>query len=129
MFSSSRPSASSTTWHSLTLSLGVLPPSFWSVAGLIFGAGFFAGFYIIPLQALLQKLSPDDERGRFLGTANAISFAFLSVASLLYWAIRRSFGDNPQRIFLLSAALMIVGAVFFLYRIGGLIFGKRKTAE
>ena len=45
-----------------------------NVAFFIFGAGFFAGFYIIPLQALLQKMSPDDERGRFLGTANACLF-------------------------------------------------------
>jgi acyl-[acyl-carrier-protein]-phospholipid O-acyltransferase/long-chain-fatty-acid--[acyl-carrier-protein] ligase len=106
--------------------LGVVPPGFGGVAAFIFGAGFFAGFYIIPLQALLQQLSPDDERGRFLGTANAISFAFLSVASLLYWVIRPAFGNSPQRIFLLSAALMIAGGVFFLYRVGGVIFAKRR---
>ncbi len=64
--------------------LGVVPPTFTNVAVFIGGAGFFAGFYIIPLQALLQKLSPDDERGRFLGTANAISFGFLSVASVTF---------------------------------------------
>ncbi|MCH8804887.1 MAG: MFS transporter [Planctomycetes bacterium] len=97
--------------------LGVVRPNYWGVAGLIFGAGFFAGFYIIPLQALLQKLSPDDERGRFLGTANGISFAFLSVASALYAIIRPSFGDAPQRIFLVSAALMLVGAGYFLFRL------------
>ena len=97
--------------------LGVVRPTYWGVAGLISGAGFFAGFYIIPLQALLQKLSPDDERGRFLGTANAISFAFLSVASALYAIIRPSFGDAPQRIFLVSAGLMLLGAGYFLFRL------------
>ncbi|HIE96887.1 MAG TPA: hypothetical protein EYG03_03110 [Planctomycetes bacterium] len=49
---------------------------FSSHSGLILGAGFSAGFYIIPLQALLQQLSPRSERGRFLGTANAISLPF-----------------------------------------------------
>ncbi len=73
--------------------------AFSNVSFFIFGAGFFAGFYIIPLQALLQKLSPDDERGRFLGTANAVSFTFLTVAALLYWAIRPAFGNEPQNIF------------------------------
>ena len=71
-----------------------------NVSFFILGAGFFAGFYIIPLQSLLQKLSPDDERGRFLGTANAVSFAFLTIAALLYWAIRPAFGNQPQNIFL-----------------------------
>ena len=84
---------------------------------MIAGAGFFAGFYIIPLQAALQKLSPDDERGRFLGTANGVSFAFLAVASLLYWLIRPLFAE-PQKIFLVSAGLMLLGTVVVLRVIG-----------
>ena len=102
--------------------LGVIRPTFWNVAGFIVGAGFFAGFYIIPLQSLLQHLSPDSERGRFLGTANAISFGFLSVASLIYWIIRPAFGDAPQRIFLVSAGLMILGAGYFVLRLRRSVF-------
>ncbi len=102
--------------------LGVVPPSFWSVAAFIFGAGFFAGFYIIPLQALLQRLSPDSERGRFLGTANAISFAFLSAAFGIFALIRPAFGDSPQRIFLVSAGLMILGTAYFVLRLRRSVF-------
>ncbi len=90
-----------------------------NVAFLLFGAGFSAGFYIIPLQCLLQKLSPDDERGRFLGTANGLSFAFLTVAALVYWTIRPYFGNQPQEIFYISAALMALGALFFLWKLRG----------
>jgi len=102
-----------------------------NVALLIFCAGFFAGFYIIPLQALLQKLSPDDERGQFLGTANAVSFGFMTVSGLLYSAIRPLFGDEPQDIFYLSSALMLIGAAFFLWRLRGtgLLTGRRQVAE
>ncbi len=102
--------------------LGVVAPSFWNVAAFIFGAGFFAGFYIIPLQALLQRLSPDSERGRFLGTANAISFAFLSAAFGIFALIRPAFGDSPQRIFLVSGALMILGTVYFMLRLRRSVF-------
>jgi MFS family permease len=90
-----------------------------NVSFFVLGAGFFAGFYIIPLQALLQKLSPDDERGRFLGTANAVSFAFLTIGALLYWVIRPAFGENPQHIFFVSSVLMATGAGFFLWRLWG----------
>jgi acyl-[acyl-carrier-protein]-phospholipid O-acyltransferase/long-chain-fatty-acid--[acyl-carrier-protein] ligase len=90
-----------------------------NVSFFILGAGFSAGFYIIPLQSLLQKLSPDDERGRFLGTANAVSFTFLTVAALLYWAIRPAFGDQPQHIFYLSSMLMAGGGVYFLWQLKG----------
>jgi MFS family permease len=104
-------------------SLPDLPPgirvALSNVSFFIFGAGFSAGFYIIPLQSLLQKLSPDDERGRFLGTANAVSFTFLTLAALLYWAIRPAFGDEPQHIFYLSSILMAVGGVYFLWQLKG----------
>ena len=85
----------------------------------MFGAGFSAGFYIIPLQALLQKLSPEADRGRFLGTANAVSFGFLTLASLLYIVIRPLYGDEPQKMFYVSSVLMAVGATFFLWRLRG----------
>ncbi|WP_261343331.1 MFS transporter [Novipirellula galeiformis] len=97
----------------------MLRVAFSNVGFFIFGAGFFAGFYIVPLQALLQYMSPDSERGRFLGTANAVSFVFLTVAALLYWAIRPAFGDTPQHIFLLSSILMAAGAAFFLWQLRG----------
>ncbi len=90
-----------------------------NVSFFILGAGFFAGFYIIPLQSLLQGMSPDGERGRFLGTANAVSFAFMTVAAVLYWAIRPAFYDHPQHIFYLSSLLMAVGAAFFLWKLRG----------
>lgn len=101
-----------------------------NVAFFILGAGFFAGFYIIPLQALLQKLSPDDERGRFLGTANAVSFTFLTVAGLLYWAVRPAFGNQPQNIFYVSSVLMAVGAAFFLWKLRGtgILIGPRPES-
>lgn len=99
-----------------------------NVSLFILCAGFFAGFYIIPLQSLLQKLSPDGERGQFLGTANAVSFAFLTVAGVMYTVIRPYFADAPQRIFLVSSMMMLAGAAFFLWKLRGtgLLIGPRK---
>ena len=101
------------------------------ISTLVFGAGVSAGFYIVPLQALLQRLSPDKERGRFLGTANGIAFTFLTLASLLYWAIRPAFGvqvgqQHPEKIFIISSLLMILGMAFFFWRlkVRGFSFAK-----
>lgn len=90
-----------------------------NVSFFVLGAGFFAGFYIIPLQALLQKLSPDAERGRFLGTANAVSFAFMTLSAVVYLVLSNIFAGAPQRIFLVCAGLMFFGTAFFLYRLRG----------
>lgn len=112
--------------------LGLVPPTFTNVACFLLGAGFFAGFYIIPFQALLQHLAPQAERGRMLGTANAISFSFLALASLFYWIIRPPFANSPQEIFLVCATLMLGGAAFFLLRLRRALFiadQRRRVAE
>ncbi len=125
------------------LLLGLIPPwlpdlrPMWRVlaspiSALVFGAGVSAGFYIVPLQALVQRLSPDNERGRFLGTANGIAFAFLTLASLLYWAIRPAFGvqigqQHPEKIFLISSLLMILGIAFFFWRLKARGFSFAKV--
>jgi len=96
--------------------LGAVPPSFGSVGLMLFGLGGFAGFYIVPLQALLQRLSPDAERGRFLGTANALSFCFSSVGAVLYWVAANRLGMAPNRVFLLCALLAAAGTGFALAR-------------
>ena len=111
--------------------LGFIATSFTAVAVLLFIAGLFAGFYIIPLQAMLQHLSPDDERGRFLGTANAISFAFLSASSLLFWLVRTANQkrgwfpeDEPHRMFLVCGVLMLAGAGYFIFRLRRTMAGR-----
>jgi acyl-[acyl-carrier-protein]-phospholipid O-acyltransferase/long-chain-fatty-acid--[acyl-carrier-protein] ligase len=101
-----------------------------NVSALIVAAGLCAGFYIIPLQAALQKLSPDDDRGRFLGTANCCSFLFITLSAVIFIAIRGGFGDRPQNIFYVCSGLMAVGAAFFLWRLRGtgLLIGSGPAA-
>lgn len=93
--------------------------AFSNVALLIVLAGFCAGFYIIPLQAALQKLSPNNDRGRFLGTANCCSFLFITLSAVIFMSIRGGFGDQPQNIFYVCSGLMAAGAAFFLWRLRG----------
>lgn len=94
------------------LLLGILTPSFGNVAALVFMAGFFAGFYIVPLQALIQALSPDDERGRIIGTSGAISFCFSSLGPVVYWIANNPCGVPANRIFLICAAMSFVGTIY-----------------
>lgn len=99
---------------------------FSSVSVFIFFAGFSAGFYIVPLQALLQSLSPDGERGRFLGTANGVSFMFLTLASLVVLVLAPVFTGVEYKMFYLCSGLMLAGAIYFLwaFRGTGLLVGS-----
>ena len=88
----------------------------------LFGAGVSAGFYIVPLQALLQHLTPDHELGRYLGTANGLSFAFVFISAIVYQVIRPFFtsangAQYPDKMFIVAAVLMASGVIFFLWRI------------
>lgn len=108
-------------WVSPALGIGngMLAVATSNVSWFITGAGISAGFYIIPLQALLQKLSPENERGRFLGTANGVSFAFMTLSAVFYYLVRPLFENAPQNIFLVCSGLMAVGAGFFLWQLRG----------
>ena len=76
---------------------------------LLSATGVVAGFYIIPLQSMLQSLSPDDSRGRVLGTANGMSFVMGGAGSVLFLALRQA-GMPSNRIFLaLAAVCLLVG--------------------
>ncbi len=107
------------------LLLGLITPNFvngnltayyWLIAALLTGAGIASGFYIIPLQALIQELAPANSLGRFLGTTNALSFVFTSFAGILLVICRNLFHLPPNRIFLICAALTIPCIIFAFRR-------------
>ncbi len=82
--------------------LGLAPPHFGLTMALLAASGLVAGFYIIPLQSMLQSLAPDESRGRVLGTANGMSFVMGGAGSLLFLALRQ-LGMPSNRVFLVLA--------------------------
>ena len=112
------------------LLLGVLSPTYANVAVLIFIAGFFAGFYIVPLQALIQILSPDDERGRIIGTSGAISFCCSSLGTVVFIAVTW-LGMPANRIFLICAAMAICGTIYGIIQLKKILAYReqQKAAE
>lgn len=113
------------------LLLGIAPLRFALVGALLSGLGLVAGFYIIPLQSALQALAPPDQRGRFLGTANALSFVMTGVGALLFW-ILSSLGMPSNRMHLVLAALTAVAGgviVVWLRRNRVLIAARSSLAD
>jgi acyl-[acyl-carrier-protein]-phospholipid O-acyltransferase/long-chain-fatty-acid--[acyl-carrier-protein] ligase len=89
--------------------LGVAPAHFALTMTLLAAAGLMAGFYIIPLQSMLQSLAPDDERGRVLGTANGLSFVMGGAGSGMFVLLRAA-GMPSNRVFLVLAAACALAA-------------------
>ena len=90
--------------------MGILPINYFGLAALVFLIGFFAGFYIVPLQSLLQYLAPEDERGRFFGTANTLSFTFISLGAVIFLVLS-FFGYTPANVALFCGGFSLIGTI------------------
>ncbi len=111
------------------LALGLMPPTYTNVAVLVSFTGLVAGFYIIPLQSMLQMLAPDESRGRCLGTANGMSFMMAAIGSAMFLGLRKS-GMESNRIFAVLGILCVVAAVVTWWRLRRKdLSGKRRSAQ
>jgi len=90
--------------------LGLAPPNYWLTMGLLVLTGLTAGFYIIPLQSMLQEFAPDASRGRVLGTANGVSFLMGLLGGVLFFALRGGVHMESHRVFLVVGGLCAAAA-------------------
>jgi MFS family permease len=89
--------------------LAIAPANYWVTVSLLSAGGFFAGFYMIPLQSLLQVLTTDKDRGRFIAM-NTVTTMVGFVAGNFLFSLGKGGGLSPPTIYLFCAA---VGAVMF----------------
>jgi len=89
---------------------------FWKIVMYLFIVGASAGMYVTPLQALLQKLSPEDSRGQYIATSNAID-TILEIVAIGLFFLLRNIGVGSQEIFFLVAGIAAMTMVLFVLRI------------
>jgi acyl-[acyl-carrier-protein]-phospholipid O-acyltransferase/long-chain-fatty-acid--[acyl-carrier-protein] ligase len=92
--------------------LPYLPPGFSQVALALGLLGFFGGFYNVPVLAIVQHRPEPGKKGGVIATSALMSFIGIFLASGIYYALAVWFDLEPQQIFLVAAALSLVGAVF-----------------
>jgi 1-acyl-sn-glycerol-3-phosphate acyltransferase len=74
--------------------------------------GTFGGFYIVPLYALVQSRSAPDHRSRVIAGLNILNALFMVIAALLAMLILGPVGLAIPDLFLISAVLNAVVAVY-----------------
>ena len=82
---------------------------------LIAALGFFGGFFIVPISALLQHRPDKEKKGEVLATANLLSFVGIFLASGAHFLLAQVAHLNPTRIFLFGGVLTLAGAVYALF--------------
>ena len=76
--------------------------------------GFFGGLFAVPLNALLQQKSGDEEKGRLMATNNFLNMLAIMVASGALWLCRDIIGMKADHIILAFGMLTLVASVYVL---------------
>ncbi|MGD0016810.1 MAG: acyl-[ACP]--phospholipid O-acyltransferase, partial [Verrucomicrobiia bacterium] len=83
--------------------------SLWILAAL----GFFGGFFIVPIAAIMQHRPEKGQKGAVLAAGNLLSFVGIALASGVFWLATSVGGMQTRQIFVLSA-VMTLGATIYV---------------
>jgi len=89
--------------------------SFVAVMGLLAALGFFAGFFIVPISALLQHRPEEEHRGGVLAAANLWSFLGILGASVVYYLAKHFAHLGPVGIFFWSSFGTLAALIYVLW--------------
>jgi acyl-[acyl-carrier-protein]-phospholipid O-acyltransferase/long-chain-fatty-acid--[acyl-carrier-protein] ligase len=88
---------------------------FSSILGVLSALGFFAGFFIVPISAILQHRPSRQDKGIVLAAANLLSSAGLFVAAGVYWVLAVGLGLGPRGVFGIGGLLTLAATFYVLW--------------
>jgi acyl-[acyl-carrier-protein]-phospholipid O-acyltransferase / long-chain-fatty-acid--[acyl-carrier-protein] ligase len=90
--------------------------SFGGTLGALAMLGVAGGIFIVPLNALLQQESPKEDKGSIIAASNVFTFAGMTLAAGVFWALKSKLALAPTTIFVVCGAgtLAVSGYVFTL---------------
>lgn len=112
-------------WHSGGFPQGAAPHDWlallghgqaWLILGDILGIGLFGGFYIVPLYALIQARTAENERARVIAANNILNALFMvvsAIASILFLSVA---GLSIPELFLV-VSLMNIAVNSYIFKI------------
>lgn len=88
--------------------------SFPGVAANLSALGFFGGFYIVPISAMLQHRPARDQKGGVLAAANLISWIGIGLAAVLFSLLTTVLKLSPPEIFVVISILTLAATIYLL---------------
>jgi acyl-[acyl-carrier-protein]-phospholipid O-acyltransferase / long-chain-fatty-acid--[acyl-carrier-protein] ligase len=88
---------------------------FYTVLALLAALGFFGGFFIVPISALIQHRPEEQHRGGVLAAANLLSFIGFLAASAAYYILKHYLHIGPAGIFFWCSFLTLAGFAYILW--------------
>ncbi|AHL74938.1 glycerol acyltransferase [Stutzerimonas stutzeri] len=86
----------------------------WWILGSVLGIGVFGGFYIVPLYALIQSRTAEQERARVVAANNILNALFMVTSALVAILLLTVAGLSIPQLFLVVSLMNVaVGAYIF----------------
>ena len=95
-----------------TVSAWVQHEGSWRVVMDLVGIGLFAGFFVVPLFALIQSRTPRDEISRVIAGMNIQNAGFIVLAAVLGIVVQRFLGWSIPQVFLALAIANVLVAIY-----------------
>jgi acyl-[acyl-carrier-protein]-phospholipid O-acyltransferase/long-chain-fatty-acid--[acyl-carrier-protein] ligase len=76
--------------------------------------GFFAGFFVVPLNAMIQHRPPEDRKGAIIAVANLLSFVGIFSASGVYYVLTHFAHLGPHALFFVSGLFSLAATIYIL---------------
>ena len=77
--------------------------------------GFFAGFFIVPIAALIQHRPDPAGKGAVIAASNLLSFVGIFLAAGAFFVLAGLWDLNPRQLFLVTTVITFGGTIYALW--------------
>jgi acyl-[acyl-carrier-protein]-phospholipid O-acyltransferase/long-chain-fatty-acid--[acyl-carrier-protein] ligase len=89
--------------------------TFHQILAVVAALGFFGGFFIVPISAILQHRPDKECKGTVLAAANLLSSAGLFIAAGVYWVLAVGLHLGPRGVFMMGALMTLCATAYVLW--------------
>ncbi len=97
------------------LALGITPHGMVGSAVLLGMLGFWAGFFAVPVNALIQHKPADEDKGGIIAAANLLSFVGIALSSVVYFVCTAYIHLEPQGVIVAASCITALATIYVLY--------------
>ncbi len=84
-------------------------------SALLLGAlGFWAGFFAVPVNALIQHRPREEDKGGIIAAANLLSFVGIALSAVVYYVFTESIHLNPSGVIVAASTITTAGTIYVL---------------
>jgi acyl-[acyl-carrier-protein]-phospholipid O-acyltransferase/long-chain-fatty-acid--[acyl-carrier-protein] ligase len=77
--------------------------------------GFFAGFFIVPIAALIQHRPVKGETGAVIAASNLLSFVGIFLSAGVFFLLGGVFRMNAREVFMVTTAMTLAGTIYAVF--------------